>query len=228
MKKIPHHIVLVLDGNRRWAKSKGIDTFEGHQQGYRNIVNICQWGKNKGVKMLTAFGFSTENWNRSPAEVAYLMKLLETGLLESLETFKRDGVKVRIIGQKERLPESAQAAIKRAEEETANNTHFQLNLAVSYGGRWDIIQALQCIVADGVSPEKIDEVLFERYLSTAGLPDPDLFIRPGGEMRISNFLLWQMAYSELYFSPKMWPDFSEEDLQAALEEFDRRQRRFGS
>lgn len=227
MKSIPQHIVLFLDGNRRWAKGKGLHTFDGHRQGYKNIVNICEWGKNKGVKILTVFGFSTENWNRSKEEVNYLMKLLEDSLSESLETFGRDGVRVRIIGQKERLPQPLQEVIKRVESETENNKQLQLNLAVSYGGRWDILQAVKKIIKDQVPPDNIDEDLFESYLSTAGLANPDLVIRPGGEIRISNFVLWQMAYSELYFSPKLWPDFTEEDLDLALQEFDKRSRRFG-
>jgi undecaprenyl diphosphate synthase len=227
MKNTPKHIVLFLDGNRRWAKERGLPAFQGHYQGYKNIVNICQWGKSRGVNMLTAFGFSTENWNRSAEEVTYLMKLLEKGLLESLETFKKDRVRVRIIGQRDRLPKPLQDAIERVERETQEYGDFHLNLAVSYGGRWDILQAVRRIAGDGIDPQKIDEPLFESYLSTAGQPAPDLVIRPGGEMRLSNFLLWQISYAELYFSKKMWPEFSEEDLAEALEEFDRRTRRFG-
>lgn len=227
MNLIPQHIVLFPDGNRRWAKEKGINSFDGHQQGYKNIIDFSIWCKNKGVKVLTAFGFSTENWNRSPEEVNYLMQLLETGILESLEKFQKEQVKVKIMGQKERLPKSLQEAIIKVEKETNNNADFQLNLAVSYGGKWDILQAVKRIIEEGIVPEKIDETLFESYLSTAGLPNPDLIIRAGGQMRLSNFVLWQAAYSELYFSPKMWPDFNERDLESALREFESRQRRFG-
>jgi len=227
MPKIPKHIVLFPDGNRRWAKKQGIISFDGHQKGYRNIIDFAEWCKNKGVKVLTAFGFSTENWNRSPEEVAYLMNLLESGLLESLERFKKEGVKVRVIGQRERLPQSLKEAIKKVEAETKNNTNLHLNLAISYGGKWDILNAVKKVIEDKVAVEKIDEALFESYLSTAGLPSPDLVIRAGGEMRLSNFVLWQAAYAELYFSPKLWPEFSEQDLSLAIDEFDRRQRRFG-
>ncbi len=227
MKNIPKHIVLFLDGNRRWAKNRGLDSLKGHYQGYKNIIDICEWCKKRGVKVLTAFGFSTENWNRSETEVSYLMGLLEKGLLESLEKFKQDGVRVKIIGQKERLPKSCQQAIEKTEEETKNNTSLHLNLAVSYGGKWDILQAVKKIVTEKIPAKDITEEVFEDHLSTAGLPDPDLVIRPGGEMRLSNFVLWQMAYAELYFSPKLWPDFEEEDLQKALDEFDARQRRYG-
>ncbi|OGZ62969.1 MAG: di-trans,poly-cis-decaprenylcistransferase [Candidatus Staskawiczbacteria bacterium RIFCSPHIGHO2_02_FULL_34_10] len=224
---IPQHIVLFPDGNRRWAKQKGITSFDGHQQGYKNIVDFAQWCKIKGVKVLTAFGFSTENWNRSPEEVEYLMRLIDKGLSESLPRFQAENIKVKIIGQKERLPEFVQKTVYNIEEETKNNTNLHLNLAVSYGGKWDILQAVKKIVEDKVLPEKVDEALFESYLSTAGLPNPDLVIRAGGEMRLSNFVLWQAAYSELYFSPKLWPDFTEQDLDLALAEFDARTRRFG-
>ena len=224
---IPQHIVLFPDGNRRWAKQKGITSFDGHQQGYKNIVDFAQWCKAKGVKVLTAFGFSTENWKRSPEEVEYLMRLIDKGLSESLPRFQAENIKVKIIGQKERLPEFVQKTVYNIEEETKNNTNLHLNLAVSYGGKWDILQAVKKIVEDKVLPEKVDEALFESYLSTAGLPNPDLVIRAGGEMRLSNFVLWQAAYSELYFSPKLWPDFTEQDLDLALAEFDARTRRFG-
>jgi len=233
MEHIPQHIVLFPDGNRRWARQKGLPTFSGHQQGYQNLLSFIEWCKNRGVKVLTAFGFSTENWNRSPKEVDYLMNLLETGLIKNFEKYKSDkkyqqeGIRVKVIGQKERLPKSLQKAIERVEAATKNNNKLFLNLAISYGGKWDILQAIKKIVDDKVSADKIDEKLFESYLSTAGLPNPDLIIRAGGEMRMSNFVLWQAAYSELYFSPKLWPDFTEQDLDEALAEFDKRHRRFG-
>ena len=179
------------------------------------------------MKVLTAFGFSTENWNRSKEEVSYLMKLLESCLADNLEKYKKDQVRVRVIGQKDRLPEPLQNAINTVENETKNNSKLFLNLAISYGGKWDILQAVKKIIKNKVPADKVDEKLFESYLSTAGLPTPDLVIRAGGEKRMSNFVIWQTAYSELYFSPKLWPDFTEQDLDLALEEFDRRSRRFG-
>ncbi|MBI3631750.1 MAG: di-trans,poly-cis-decaprenylcistransferase [Candidatus Staskawiczbacteria bacterium] len=227
MEHIPQHIVLFPDGNRRWAKQKGIASLDGHMQGYKNLVDFSEWCKNRGVKALTAFGFSTENWSRSEEEVNYLMKLLEKCLVDNLEKYNQDGVRVRIIGQKERLPESLQKVIKTTEESTVKNSSLNLNLAISYGGKWDILQAVKKIIEEKIPAEKIDEKLFENYLSTNGLPAPDLIIRAGGEMRLSNFVLWQAAYSELYFSPKLWPDFTEQDLDSALEEFNRRARRFG-
>lgn len=224
---IPQHIVLFPDGNRRWAKQKGIASLEGHMQGYNNLLDFAEWCKNRGVKVLTAFGFSTENWNRTKEEVYYLMNLLEKCLIDNLEKYQKDGTRVRVIGQRERLPQSLQKTIEKVEKATANNSNLFLNLAISYGGKWDILQAIKKIVEDKIPAEKIDENLFESYLSTAGLPAPDFIIRAGGEKRMSNFVLWQAAYSELYFSPKLWPDFTEQDLGQALEEFDQRQRRFG-
>jgi len=227
MEHIPQHIVLFPDGNRRWAKQKGLTSLNGHKQGYDNLLDFSEWCKNRGVKVLTAFGFSTENWNRAREEVDYLMKLLEECLIDNLEKYNKDGVRVRVIGQKERLPKSLQEAVEKVEKSTGNNTNLFLNLAISYGGKWDILQAVKKIVNDKVPADKIDEQLFESYLSTAGLPAPDLIIRAGGEKRMSNFVLWQAAYSELYFSPKLWPEFTEQDLDEALEEYDRRHRRFG-
>jgi undecaprenyl diphosphate synthase len=225
--KIPNHIVLFPDGNRRWAKEKGLPSLEGHKKGYENLLVFSDWCKSKGVKVLTAFGFSTENWKRTPEEVSYLMKLLEAGLVSNLERYKQDGVCVRIIGQRDPLPESLKEVIAKTEEATKNNDKLFLNLAISYGGRWDILEAAKKIIKEGIDPDKIDEKVFEEHLSTAGLPTPDFIIRPGGEKRMSNFVLWQGAYSELYFSDKMWPEFSEQDFNEALQEFDRRARRFG-
>lgn len=224
---IPQHIVLFPDGNRRWAKQKGLHTLEGHKQGYNNLLDFSGWCKNRGVKILTAFGFSTENWNRTKEEVDYLMQLLERCLSDNLAKYDRDGVRVRVIGQRDRLPKSLQEAIKKTEEATKNNLNLQLNLAISYGGKWDILNAVKKIIRDQIPQEKIDEALFESYLSTAGLSAPDFIIRAGGEMRLSNFVLWQSAYAELYFSPKFWPDFNEQDLDTALAEFDKRARHFG-
>lgn len=227
MEHIPKHIVLFPDGNRRWAKQKGLASLLGHQQGYNNLLDFSEWCKNRGIKVLTAFGFSTENWNRTPEEVNYLMKLLEKCLIDNLEKYNKEGTKVRVIGQRDRLPESLKKAIQITEEATKNNNKLFLNLAISYGGKWDILQAVKKIVEEKITADKIDENLFESYLSTAGLPAPDFIIRAGGEKRMSNFVLWQAAYSELYFSPKLWPDFTEKDLDEALKEFDQRGRRFG-
>jgi len=223
----PKHIVLFPDGNRRWAKQKGLQSLEGHKKGYENLLDFSDWCKNRGVKTLTAFGFSTENWNRSPEEVDYLMKLLEGCLVDNLGRYDKNGVRVRVIGQRDRLPKSLQEAIVKVETATQKNLKLSLNLAISYGGKWDILNAVKKINREGISTEEINEKVFEEHLSTAGLDAPDFIIRPGGEMRLSNFVLWQAAYAELYFSPKLWPDFTEQDLDVALAEFDRRCRRFG-
>jgi len=227
--KIPQHIVLFPDGNRRWARERGLPTLEGHHRGQEKFKDFLSWCKKRGVKILTVFGFSSENWKRSPSEVNYLMELFEKGLSDKkeIERFQEEGVKVKIIGQKEKLPESLQKVISNIENLTKNNKQLHLNLAVSYGGRWDIIQAVKKIINKGTPIKNITENLVENYLSTAGLPAPDLVIRAGGERRFSNFLLWQAAYSELYFSKTLWPDFTEKDFEEALADFTRRQRRFG-
>ncbi len=230
---IPRHIVLFPDGNRRWAKDRGLDTLEGHKAGYEKLIDFVAWCQDKGVLALTAFGFSTENWNREQREVSYLMQLLEDGIRELGEKFTTDplyknrGIRLRVIGQKERLPQTLQGVITDTEEKTKGNRKFSVTLAVSYGGRWDIVQAAQKMMREGIHPEEVTEELFSSYLSTASLPNPDLVIRAGGEKRFSNFLLWQSAYAELYFSSKYWPDFSEHDLDEALAEYSSRQRRFG-
>ena len=229
----PKHVVILPDGNRRWARERGLDTVEGHKAGYKKLIDLCRWARDRGVKAVTAFGFSTENWNRPKREIQYLMNLLETGLRENFSEeskkakAKELGIRVRIIGQKGRLPQSLQKIIGEVEEYTKANTKLYLNLAISYGGRWDIVQAAKKIIGEGIRPEELTEELFNEHLTTGDLPDPDLFIRTGGEQRLSNLVIWQAAYTELYFCPKYWPDFSEEDFDNALAEYARRQRRFG-
>lgn len=232
----PNHIVLLPDGNRRWAKEHGLPTIRGHLEGFKNIKRFCHWCQKRGVKVLTAFGFSVENWDRPRREVEYLMRLLEEGLLKEMKKSHKEGsdinlygdkVKVRIIGQKKRLPQSLQKVIKKVEDLTKDNKDFVLNLAISYSGRWDVVQAVQKIIKEKMPAKKISETLFDNYLSTTNLPAPDLIIRTGKVKRLSNFLLWQAAYSELYFSEKYWPDFTERDFNRAFKEYSRRQRRFG-
>ena len=226
---IPQHIVLFPDGNRRWAREKGLPTIKGHWQGFENLQKFCMWCKKRGVKIGTAFGFSTENWKRPKAEVKYLMELFGKVLSNKnyIKKLHQEGVKIKVIGQKERRPKSFQKIIEKIEILTKNNKAFHLNLAVSYGGRWDVVQAVKQIIAKKIPVQQITEELIARYLSTTGLPDPDLIIRAGGEKRLSNFVLWQGAYAELHFSPKYWPDFNERDLDEALAEYIKRQRKFG-
>ena len=229
MNKVPNHIVLFPDGNRRWAQQNGLKSIEGHQKGNEKFQNFLRWCQDRGVKIITVFGFSTENWKRDPEEIQYLMNSFERGLSdpEEITKFQEAGVRIKIIGQKDKLSDSLQKTIKNIEEATKNNDEFLLNLGVSYGGKWDITQALKRIVDQGVPTEEITEELIEKNLSTAGAPSPDLVIRAGGEKRLSNFVLWQSAYAELYFSDKLWPDFEEEDLDKAFEDYNSRQRRFG-
>ena len=226
---IPYHIALIPDGNRRWAKEKGLSSLKGHWQGCKNFIEFCEWCKNRGVKILTIFGFSTENWNRAEKEVNYLMKLVEKYLLnkKNIAKFQREKVRVKIIGQKQKLPKSLQKIIANVENLTKNNKNLQLNLAISYGGRWDILQAVQKIIRKKIPLNCITEDLIEQNLTTTGLPAPDLVIRVGGEKRFSNFILWQIAYSELYFCKKYWPAFTEADFDKVIKEYAQRQRRFG-
>lgn len=230
---IPKHITVFFDGNRRWARERRLNPMEGHLAGYKKALDFTDWCIERGVQCFTAYGFSTENWNRTPQEVSYLMRLLEQAMKDQLEKYGRDqeqkqkGVRVRVIGQRDRLPASLRQAIEAVEEATKENNKFFLNLAVSYGGRWDILQAVRGIIAKNVVPENVTEELFAQHLSTAGLPDPDLMIRFGGERRLSNFLLWQQAYTEMYFPQKYWPDVTQQDLDEAIAEYARRQRRFG-
>lgn len=227
MENTPKHIVLFPDGNRRWAKERGISISKGYLKGKDKFNEFLHWCKKQGVNVVTVFGFSSENWRRPQDQIDFLMHMFEKYLGEGIENFNKEGVRVKVIGQKYKLSDSLKSVIEKVEEATKHNTAMHLNLAVSYGGRWDIVNAVKEIIKQGINPETLTEDIFASYLSTAGLPEPDLIIRAGGEMRLSNFVLWQGAYSELYFSDKLWPDFSEKDFLATLQEFDARQRRYG-
>lgn len=227
-KKIPFHLGIIIDGNRRWAKKKGLPFFEGHRKGLDNVQKIGDYCKKKGIKILTLYTFSTENWKRSKKEVNYLMRLLKESLnKKNLQELHGKKIKLQIIGQKERLPKFLQERIKEAEQLTKNNKERILNLAISYGGRPEIIQAVKNIIKKKIPANKITEDLINKNLWTAGLPYPDLIIRTGGVQRLSNFLTWQSAYSEFYFTKKSWPEFTKEDLNKALLDFSHRERRFG-
>jgi len=227
-KKVPFHLGIIVDGNRRWAEKKGLPFFEGHRKGLNNVNKIGEWCRKRGIKILTVFVFSTENWNRSKKEVNYLMRLLGKALnKKNIRDLDQKGVKIRIIGQKERLPKFLQKRIKEAEELTKNNKERILNLAISYGGRPEIVQAVKSIIEKKIPANKITEELINKNLWTVGLPEPDLIIRTGGVQRLSNFLTWQSIYSEFYFTKKYWPEFTEKDLDKAFLDYSRRQRRFG-
>ena len=222
--KIPNHLGIILDGNRRWAKERGLSSFEGHKRGLEVVKNVIKWCKEKGIKILTLFVFSTENWKRTKTEVNFLMKLAKFAINNNLEELHNRGVKIRVIGQREKLPIFLKKAILKAEELTKNNEEMVLNFALSYGGRAEIIEAIKNIIEKKIAVEKINEDVIKENLRTS---DVDLIIRTGKEQRLSNFLLWQSAYSELYFSPKYWPDFTKEDLDKALTDYSNRQRRLG-
>ena len=224
MKLIPYHLGLILDGNRRWAEERGLPAQEGHRRGSKKLEELIQWVKERGVKILTIFVFSTENWQRPKREVDFLFGLAKRMVNNSLEKLNRQKIKVRVIGQREKLPESLKTAITKAEKLTQNNQEMTLNFALSYGGRAEIVEAIKNIIQKKFSPDKITEEVISQNLWTSEL---DLLIRTGKEQRLSNFLIWQAAYSELYFSQKYWPDFTEKDLDEALQDFVQRQRRFG-
>ncbi len=221
---IPNHLGIILDGNRRWAKERGLPSFEGHRRGLQTVKKIVNYCKEKGIKTLTLFVFSTENWKRAKREVNFLMGLAKKALTNDFEEYADKGVRVRVIGQREKLPQDLKKEISKIEESTKNNKDMVLNLALSYGGRTEIVEAMKNIVRKKISPEKITEDVIKENLWTS---DVDLIIRTGKEQRISNFLIWQAAYSELYFCEKFWPDFAEKDLDQALKDYARRQRRFG-
>ena len=223
MKRIPQHIAIIMDGNGRWASERGRERSYGHQAGVEAVHKITTECKNLGVKFLTLYTFSTENWNRPAEEVSALMGLILTSLEEKI--FMKNNVRFRMIGDMERLPEAVQAKIKELEEHTAKNDAMSCVIALSYSSRWEITRAIQKMV--DCPPKEITEDTVSQYLETNFMPDPDLLIRTGGELRISNYLLWQIAYSELYFCDTYWPDFDEQALHKAIADYQGRQRRFG-
>lgn len=227
LKQVPRHVAIIMDGNGRWAKARGLPRTEGHRQGTENLRRILRACVEFGIEILTIYAFSTENWKRPRAEVRVLMNILEMVIDRELHELHANGVQIRHIGELSGIDPTLQRKIRYACEFTRNNNKLILNVAFNYGGRDEIVHAVRRIVADGIPPEAIDEALVNRYLYTSSLPDPDLIIRTSGEMRSSNFLVWQGAYSEYYFTPVYWPDFDKEELRKALVEYNRRTRRFG-
>ncbi|MBP5484675.1 MAG: isoprenyl transferase [Bacteroidaceae bacterium] len=222
---IPEHIAIIMDGNGRWAKAKGLPRTAGHVEGVTTVKRITEEAAKMGVKYLTLYTFSTENWNRPQAEVEALMDLVITGLEEEL--FTKNNIRLRVIGEWERLPENVRRSLGDCMEHTAGNTRMTLTIALSYSSRWELTRAVQDIVKEGLRPEEITEETVSRHLTTSFMPDPDLLIRTGGELRISNYLLWQCAYAEFYFTDEYWPDFTADSLHRAVEEYQKRQRRYG-
>ena len=229
---MPQHIAIIMDGNRRWAKEKGLDPKLGHKAGAETLEKLANFANEIGLKYLTVYAFSTENWKRTQEEVGALMLLLKSYLDKFLKRANTNNIRVRVLGDLERLDNSLRESINKIVEQSAKNTGLTLNIAFNYGGRDEIVKATQKI-AQKVSEkemaiEEIDETLISDHLYTIGEPDPDLLIRPGGEQRVSNFLLWQLAYTEFLFIEKYWPDFTEEDLLEAIAKFQARNRKFGA
>lgn len=225
--KVPTHVAIIMDGNGRWARARSLPRLAGHRAGVDNLRRVLEACVEFGIQYLTIYAFSTENWNRPVDEVRGLMNILEEVIDRELQKLNEKGVQLRHIGRLERLPPELQEKVRHAIELTRNNQKLVLNIAWNYGGRAEIVDAIQQIVADGISPDEVKEDLVSRYLYTAGCPDPDLIIRTAGELRASNFLIWQGAYSEWYIASTYWPDFDREELFKALCEYASRERRFG-
>ncbi len=226
--RIPKHVGIIMDGNGRWAELRGLPRIEGHRRGVERSKEIIEVATELGLRALTIYAFSTENWRRPSTEVTTLMKLLELYLKKELEKLMKNGVVFKSIGDISRLPEHIQAILKDAEEKTSSNKGMVLTTALSYSGRNEIMRAIKKVMVSGIKPDDLTEEVFESYLDTAGNPPPDLIIRTSGEMRISNFLLWQAAYSEFYFTDTLWPDFNKDEFLLAVQDYQRRDRRFGA
>lgn len=228
---VPQHIAIILDGNGRWAKAKGMPRNYGHAQGSKNVEKICEEAWRMGIKYLTVYAFSTENWSRPENEVAALMKLLRNYMKTCLKTAAKNDIKIRVIGDIEPLDDDIKSRIRELEAATTDNGGLNFTIALNYGSRDELTRAAQKMAKDcaegKIKAEEIDESVFETYLDTHGIPDPDMMIRTSGEQRLSNYLLWQLAYSEFYFTDVPWPDFTKEELVKAIEEYNHRHRRFG-
>jgi undecaprenyl diphosphate synthase len=231
IEKLPRHVAVIMDGNGRWAQNQGLPRFMGHRRGVDALKDLLKCCKDWGIESLTAYAFSTENWHRPMPEVEFLMTLFERVLRRELEEMIGEGVQIRFVGDLDALPGSLRTEIFRAMDATKGNTKIQFNVATNYGGRREILHACRSIAKavqeNHLDPSDIDESVFEKFLYTAGLGDPDLLIRTSGEMRVSNFLLWQMAYSELYVTETLWPDFDRQAFYEALQSYQNRKRRFG-
>jgi undecaprenyl diphosphate synthase len=228
---VPEHVAIIMDGNGRWAEARGQPRHAGHRAGVASVRSTIEECIRYGVKVLTLFAFSSENWRRPQAEVGMLMELFLTALQREVKNMQSNDIQLRVIGDVDAFPDKLKKRIRHAENATRDNSRMVLQIAANYGGRWDITQAARRLAAavrsGDLSPDDIDEQVFAGATSLGDLPDPDLFIRTGGDLRISNFLLWHCAYTELYFTPVLWPDFGADELRESLAEFARRQRRFG-
>jgi len=225
---VPRHVAIVMDGNGRWAKKRFMPRFFGHKQGVDALVRTVLSCADRGIEYLTVFAFSSENWKRPTEEVSGLMGLVLVAVAKYLGKLSSHGVRIRIVGDRSQVSDKLRQAWEDAESSTQDNTRITLSVAFNYGGRWDIVQACREAIRAGIAPEALDEAALNNYMALSYAPDPDLFIRTGGEVRISNFLLWQVAYSELVFSECLWPEFGDAELDAALADYARRDRRFGA
>ena len=224
----PRHVAIIADGNRRWARERGLPVLAGHVQGIEAIRPVVRRARDLGIQTLSVYTFSTENWTRPGDEVSGLFGLIDGAVRQYTDELVEEGVRVRVIGRLHEAPSDVQRSIRGAEERTAGGTRLTLNICFNYSGRAEIVDAVRALVAADADPNEIDEAHFAEHLYTAGQPDVDLLIRTGGDQRTSNFLIWQSAYAELVFTPKWWPDFCVDDLEAAVNEYARRERRFGS
>jgi undecaprenyl diphosphate synthase len=224
---VPRHVAIVMDGNGRWARKRHMPRVVGHKQGVDALVRTVQACADRGIDYLTVFAFSSENWKRPTEEVSGLMGLVLIAVSKYLAKLATEGVRIRIVGDRSAVSDKVARAWDQAEADTRHNSRINLSVAFNYGGRWDIVQACRAAIADGLDPESLDEASLARYMAMSFAPDPDLFIRTGGEVRISNFLLWQSAYAELYFTECLWPDFDAVQLDRALQSYASRDRRFG-
>ncbi|MFP3895831.1 MAG: isoprenyl transferase [Anaerolineales bacterium] len=227
LKRVPRHVGIIMDGNGRWAQARGLPRTAGHRAGTENLREIFRASADFGVEILTLYAFSTENWDRPHPEIRALMRLLNRVIDNELDEFIESGVKIRHVGLLDGLAPVIVQKIQYAEEASKENDRLIVNIAFNYGGRAEIVDAIKRMIADDLSADEVDEEQFNEYLFTAGLPDPDLIIRTAGDMRLSNFLIWQAAYAELYFTPTLWPDFHRQDLREALVSYQQRDRRFG-
>ncbi|OGH80672.1 MAG: di-trans,poly-cis-decaprenylcistransferase [Candidatus Magasanikbacteria bacterium RIFCSPLOWO2_02_FULL_44_11] len=225
---VPQHVGVIVDGNRRWAKAKGLPTLEGHEAGYRRVKELARWLFSRGVKLASFYLFSRENWHRSKEGVAYLMRLLEQGLARDVKEFKRDAIRLLFAGGREQLPPRLRELMRQATEETKQGTAGTVCACINYGGQQEIVEAVQRLAASGRELSELSADELKGAMTTAELPPCDLIIRTSGEQRLSNFLLWESAYAELYFTPTFFPDFNEVELDKALAWFSDRQRRFGT
>ena len=227
LEKVPEHVGIIMDGNGRWARRRGLPRLAGHRAGTENLRRVLRAAVEFGVSVLTIYAFSTENWDRPEREVKGLLSIIEQVIDRELSKLNEQGVQLRHIGRLERISPELQQKVKHAIELTQDNQRLILNVAFNYGGRAEIVDAIRDIITDKVPADQVDEELVSQYLYTAGIPDPDMIIRTSGEMRISNFLIWQGAYAEFYTTPTLWPDFDKDEFYKALKDYKQRERRFG-